>query len=62
MVEYLVVLLDDTSTSYCHYPNDKILHNLIPIDVLKQGIKYAMLENLTIQFVYPKYPPSKGIQ
>lgn len=55
MVEYLVILLDDTSVSYCHYSNDKILHNLIPIDVLKQGIKYAMLENLTIQFVYPEY-------
>lgn len=55
MVEYLVVLLDDTSVSYCHYPNDKVQHNLIPIDVLKQGIKYAMLENLTIQFVYPEY-------
>lgn len=55
MVEYLVILLDDTSISYCHYCNDKVNHNLIPIDVLKQGIKYAMLENLTIQFVYPEY-------
>lgn len=55
MVEYLVVLLDDTSVSYCHYPDEKVQHNLIPIDVLKQGIKYAMLENLTIQFVYPEY-------
>lgn len=55
MVEYLVVLLDDTSVSYCHYANDKVRHNLIPIDVLRQGIKYAMLENLTIQFVYPEY-------
>ena len=55
MVEYLVILLDDTSVSYCHYLNNKVQHNLIPIDVLKQGIKYAMLENLTIQFVYPEY-------
>lgn len=55
MVEYLVVLLDDTSVSYCHYPNDQVQRNLIPIDVLKQGIMYAMLENLTIQFVYPEY-------
>ena len=36
---YLVVLLDDTSVSYCHYANDKVRHNLIPIDVLRQGIK-----------------------
>lgn len=48
-------MLDDTSVSYCHYQNDKVKHNLIPIDVLKDGIKYAMLENLTIQFVYPEY-------
>lgn len=55
MVEYLVILLDDTSVSYCHYPNNRVRHNLIHVDVLKQGIKYAMLENLTIQFVYPEY-------
>lgn len=48
-------MLDDTSVSYCHYQNDRVKHNLIPIDVLKEGIKYAMLENLTIQFVYPEY-------
>ena len=55
MLQYLIILLDDTSVSYCHYQNDKGKHNLIPIDVLKDGIKYAMLENLTIQFVYPEY-------
>ncbi len=55
MLQYLIILLDDTSVSYCHYQNDKVKHNLIPINVLKDGIKYAMLENLTIQFVYPKY-------
>lgn len=55
MLQYLIVLLDDTSVSYCHYQNDRVKHNLIPIDVLKEGIKYAMLENLTIQFVYPEY-------
>ena len=55
MLQYLIILLDDTSVSYCHYQNDKVKHNLIPIDILKDGIKYAMLENLTIQFVYPEY-------
>lgn len=59
MLQYLIVLLDDTSVSYCHYQNDRVKHNLIPIDVLKDGIKYAMLENLIIQFVYPKYPLPK---
>lgn len=55
MVQYLIILLDDTSVSYCHYHNNKVEHNLIPINILKEGIKYAMLENLTIQFVYPEY-------
>lgn len=55
MIQYLIILLDDTSVSYCHYHNDKVKHNLIPINILKDGIKYAMLENLTIQFVYPEY-------
>lgn len=55
MLQYLIVLLDDTSVSYCYYQNDKVKRNLIPINVLKNGIKYAMLENLTIQFVYPEY-------
>lgn len=52
MIQYLVILLDDMSTSYCHYENDKTVSNVIPLDILKQGIRYAMLENLTVQFVY----------
>ncbi|MCH5310788.1 MAG: CXXX repeat peptide maturase [Prevotella sp.] len=55
MMQYLIILLDDTSTSYCHYDNDRRESKLIPIDVLKLGIRYAMTENLMIQFVYPDY-------
>ena len=55
MLQYLIILLDDTSTSYCHYDNDRRENKLIPIGVLKQGIRYAMTENLMIQFVYPDY-------
>lgn len=55
MLKYLVILLDDTSTSYCHYENQKTEQNLIALDDLKSGILYAMKENLMIQFVYPKY-------
>ena len=54
MIQYLVILLDDLSTSYCHYENDKTISNVIPLDILKQGIRYAMLENLSVQFVYPE--------
>lgn len=55
MLKYLVVLLDDTSTSYCHYENEKKESRLIALEDLKAGILFAMKENLMIQFVYPNY-------
>ena len=55
MFQYLIIQLDDTSTSYCHYSNEKTEHRLIDFDDLKAGILFAMKENLTIQFVYPDY-------
>ena len=55
MLQYLVILLDDTSTSYCHYCNSRLERRLISLDDLKAGIIFAMKENLTIQFVYPDY-------
>ena len=59
MLTYLIILLDDTSTSYCHYTVTKTEHKLISLDDLKAGILFAMKENLNIQFVYPNYelPP-----
>lgn len=55
MIQYIVILLDDTSTSFCHYMNEKADRRLIPLQTLKDGIFYAMKENLNIQFVYPNY-------
>ena len=55
MLQYLIILLDDTSTSYCHYGNPKTEQCLIPIETLRQGIRFGMMENLMIQFVYPDY-------
>jgi len=55
MLQYLIILLDDTATSYCHYNNPKTEKHLIPLDDLKAGILFAMKQNLTIQFVYPTY-------
>lgn len=59
MLQYIIILLDETSTSYCHYENKKTNRKLIDLDVLKSGILFAMKENLMIQFVYPDYelPP-----
>jgi len=55
MLQYLIILLDDTSVSYCHYENDRQDRKLIPIETLKQGIRFGMMENLMIQYVYPNY-------
>ena len=55
MLQYLIILLDDTSTSYCHYESARQERKLMPLDILKQGIRFGMMENLMIQFVYPDY-------
>lgn len=59
MLQYLIILLDDTSTSFCHYESNKFARRLMPIDILRKGIRFGMMENLMIQFVYPDYelPP-----
>lgn len=54
MLQYLIILLDDASTSFCHYENVKKEGKLMPLDVLRKGIRFGMTENLMIQFVYPK--------
>ena len=55
MLRYLIVLLDDTSTSFCHYTTGTHEAHLIPLEVLQKSIRWAMTENLMIQFVYPTY-------
>lgn len=55
MLQYLIIQLDDTATSYCHYENGKTEQRLMAPDDLKAGILFAMKENLMIQFVYPDY-------
>jgi len=54
MLTHLIILLDDTSVSYCHYDgaNER---RLISLEDLKAGIVWAMKENLNVQFVYPGY-------
>ena len=55
MLQYLVILLDDTSVAYCHANNPLKERNLIPLDTLRKAILWGMKENLMIQFVYPNY-------
>ena len=54
MLQYLIILLDDSSTSYCHYEIRNQNQGLIDLDNLKAGIRFAMKQNLMIQFVYPE--------
>ena len=59
MLQYLIILLDRTSTSFCSSPLPQPLprgggeRKLIPFDTLRQGIRFGMTENLMIQYVYP---------
>lgn len=55
MLQYLVILLDDTSVAYCHADNPLTERNLMPLDTLRKAILFGMKENLMIQYVYPNY-------
>ncbi len=55
MLQYLVILLDDTSVAYCHADNPLHERNLMPLDTLRKAIHWGMCENLMIQYVYPDY-------
>lgn len=55
MLKYLIIQLDDTSPSFCHYTNNKTERKLIALDALRDGLVWAMKENLMVQFVYPDY-------
>lgn len=55
MLKYLIIVLDDTSVSFCHYENNRSKNNLISLEVLENGLLWAMKENLMVQLVYPSY-------
>ncbi len=54
-LQYLVILLDDTSVAYCHADNPLTKRRLMPIDTLRKAILFGMKQNLMIQYVYPDY-------
>lgn len=54
-LQYIVILLDDTSVSFCHANNPIKEKNLIPLETLREAITFSMKQNLMIQFVYPDY-------
>lgn len=53
MLQHLIILLDDTSVSYCYAESPSTGARLIPIDTLKKAIVFGMKENLMINFVLP---------
>lgn len=55
MIQYLIVLLDESSVSYCHYNAPRKNPNIISKELLRDAIFWAMKENLAIHFVYPEY-------
>lgn len=55
MLQYLVILLDDTSVAYCHAENPLKERYLISLNTLKKAILFGMKENLMILYVYPEY-------
>lgn len=54
MLKYLVIQLADDAVSYCHYENVTKGGQFISTENLKAAIRFGMVENLNIQFVYPK--------
>ena len=55
MLQYLVILLDDTSVAFCHASNPIKTRNLMPLDLLRKAILFGMKENLMIQYAFPDY-------
>ncbi len=55
MLKYLIIQLDDTSVSFCHYNARSAKVGLIPQTILEEALFWSMKENLTVQFTYPNY-------
>lgn len=55
MIKHLVIQLDDTAVSFCHYSNNRVARNLINLSVLDSAILWAIKENVSVQILYPDY-------
>lgn len=54
MLRYLIIILDDSAPSLCHYDSRKV-KRLIPYSDLQSALLFAMRENLNVQVVWPDY-------
>lgn len=55
MLQYLIIQLDASSPSFCHYTNEGS-QNLMSVETLRRAIFFAMTENLIVQFLVPDAP------
>jgi CXXX repeat peptide maturase len=56
MLKYLLVVLSESSTSFCHYegrPVRGLADDLIPLDKLENAVTFALKNNLKVNFLYP---------
>lgn len=60
MLKYLIIQLDDTSVSFCHYTNNRGVNRLIDPTTLQEALLWSMKENLTVQLLYPDYEIPAG--
>ncbi len=60
MLKYLVIQLAEDAASYCHYENVSKGEQFISVENLKTAIRFGMVENLNIQFIYPKRALPEG--
>ncbi len=64
MLKYLIVPLSGNSSSFCHYPIDKLATEVPFIDeqILYEIIFWSMKENLSVQFIYPEQRVPERLQ
>ncbi|MBQ9296694.1 MAG: CXXX repeat peptide maturase [Paludibacteraceae bacterium] len=60
MLQYLVILLDDTAPAFCHADNPLSERFLMPEETLRRALLFGMKENMMVQFVYPDYELPDG--
>lgn len=54
-MKYLIIYTDSLATSFCNFNTCKGLSHLIGLENLKEGILWALKENLRIHVVYPEH-------
>ena len=56
MLKYLIIPLAEDAESFCHYSTSTYKNEWISPEVLQKAVHWAMKENLSIQFLFPKNP------